>query len=198
MRTPGIKAKNIIKSAVVVILVLSACKKESTSLSTSDQSEVSVKVHYIGERFGGGIIFYLDSTGQHGLIASLEDPEEPSVWAFHDTLTNARLTQLGGGRLNTFKICRVQGDPVDEAEDYAALECLEFNFRVYKDWFLPSKDELNEMYKQKGIIGGFNTFSYWSSTEANVSHAWFQNFLNGSQIKAPKLSSYATRPIRYF
>ena len=29
--------------------------------------------HTIGEKFGGGIIFYIDSTGQHGLIAAMAD-----------------------------------------------------------------------------------------------------------------------------
>ena len=32
--------------------------------------------HVIGERFGGGIIFYVDSSGQHGLIADSSDQKK--------------------------------------------------------------------------------------------------------------------------
>ncbi len=29
--------------------------------------------HYVGEKWGGGIVFYIDSSGQHGLIAAEND-----------------------------------------------------------------------------------------------------------------------------
>lgn len=32
--------------------------------------------HVVGERFGGGIIFYVDSSGQHGLIADSTDQKD--------------------------------------------------------------------------------------------------------------------------
>src|SRR4051812_27357641 len=36
--------------------------------------------HRIGERYGGGIIFYVDSDGQHGLVASLADQNPGVPW----------------------------------------------------------------------------------------------------------------------
>ncbi len=181
------------------VLCLQSCIKETNQPVSSASSEsLETYAHYIGEHFGGGIIFYIDTIHKHGIIAAEADIEEPAVWAYEDTLTRAKGTAIGYGGKNTSRILRVQGDPIDQAEDYAALECAEFELNGYSDWYLPSKDELNELYKQKNIVGGFRTIAYWSSSEFNLTAAWFQNFSNGSQVKAGKKGSYALRPVRYF
>ena len=38
------------------------------------------------------------------------------------------------------------------------------------DWFLPSKDELNELFLERVSVGGFSTDNYWSSSERVVPH----------------------------
>ena len=35
----------------------------------------AVATHFIGESYGGGIVFWVDATGQHGLIAATSDPK---------------------------------------------------------------------------------------------------------------------------
>jgi hypothetical protein len=35
----------------------------------------------------------------------------------------------------------------------------------YKDWFLPSIDELHKLHQNKTVIGGFANVTYWSSSE---------------------------------
>jgi hypothetical protein len=159
--------------------------------------QVSVK-HYLGEHFGGGIIFYLNSSGKHGLIAAPGDLDEPSSWSRKDTLNNAKNTALGAGAGNSYRIVKTQGFPEYEEDTYAALECMEFMLNGYQDWYLPSKDELNELYQQKDIIGGFRPYSYWSSSERDASNAWFQNFSNGKQHLQLKTAGYALRPVRRF
>ena len=186
-------------TATLSVVFLQSCIKETNQPATSASSEsIVASVHFIGEHFGGGIIFYIDSINKHGIIAAEADIEEPAVWAYEDTLTRAKGTAIGYGGKNTSRILKVQGDPVNQAEDYAALECAEFELNGYSDWYLPSKDELNELYKQKNVVGGFRTIAYWSSSEFNLTAAWFQNFSNGSQVKAGKKGSYALRPVRYF
>ena len=49
------------------------------------------------------------------------------------------------------------------------------------DWFLPSINELNQMYDNRATleaVSGFTAFSdfYWSSTEYDNDYAWLQSF----------------------
>jgi hypothetical protein len=60
----------------------------------------------------------------------------------------------------------------------------------YDDWFLPSKEELSEMYQVIGPgasnVGGFNAGFYFSSTEDSPTHVWYVNFENGGFGTKPK------------
>jgi len=47
-----------------------------------------------------------------------------------------------------------------------------------KGWRLPTKDELNLIYKNKNIIGNYSN-SYWGSDEYDSDHAWIKGFFNG-------------------
>jgi hypothetical protein len=69
---------------------------------------------------------------------------------------------------------------------------------IYSDWFLPSKDELNQMYVNKTNIGGFTTGYYWSSSEVVANNARYQLFPNGAQNVAVKSNGYYVRPVRAF
>ena len=63
-------------------------------------------------------------------------------------------------------------------------------------WRLPTKDELNMLYKNKEEIGGFAYNSYWSSTELNNFVAWAQYFGSGLQGGANKNGNYYVRAVR--
>ena len=68
----------------------------------------------------------------------------------------------------------------------------------YSDWFLPSIDELNQMYLQKNVIGGFNDNVYWSSSEDRNSMAVREYFLTGLIATDGKSLTYYVRAIRAF
>ena len=36
--------------------------------------------HTIGEKFGGGIVYYVDSSGEHGVIGAVSDQKEQRGW----------------------------------------------------------------------------------------------------------------------
>ena len=71
----------------------------------------------------------------------------------------------------------------------SVLFCANLTLSGYSDWFLPSRDELNEMYLNigqgnalgLGNIGGFANNGYWSSTEDDTNFEWLQYFDNGFQ-----------------
>jgi hypothetical protein len=64
-------------------------------------------------------------------------------------------------------------------------------------WRLPTKDELNLLYLQKSVVGGFKDSVYWSSTE-NGSNAWNQSFANGNQDNNTEALSMYARAVRTF
>jgi hypothetical protein len=80
------------------------------------------------------------------------------------------------------------------ADEYTAT----VNDVVYGDWFLPSKGELNQMYVNKSVIGGFSAPSYWSSSEYGAGTLWAQNFNSGEQFWSYKDYSGGVRPVRAF
>jgi hypothetical protein len=66
------------------------------------------------------------------------------------------------------------------------------------DWYLPSQDELNQMYVNKNAIGDFSTDWYWSSSEVDATEAWPQHFGNGLQYGYFKTPLVYVRPVRAF
>lgn len=68
------------------------------------------------------------------------------------------------------------------------------------DWFLPSKDELQELYNQRAIVGGLGEINRWSSTQSSVDStlAWRKYFNAAGGNEGSKAFDNAVRPIRAF
>ena len=140
----------------------------------------------------------------HGLIAATAD-QTPSDWGIdwatglhiYQNVPGGTGTALGTGAPNTDKIIAQNG----AGSAYAAGLARAYSGGGYSDWYLPSKDELNELYLSREAIGGFHTYRadrpwYWSSSEGmDVSYyAWSQRFDSGQQI--PNDSKYFTNRVR--
>lgn len=65
-------------------------------------------------------------------------------------------------------------------------------------WRLPTIAELQMMYEQRQLIGGFDEEDYWSSTEQDVNSAWIQGFRLGDQDRYNKQSKLKVRAVRSF
>ena len=76
--------------------------------------------------------------------------------------------------------------------------CADYTVGQYDDWYLPSKDELNQLYQQQTAIGGFEDDWYWSSTEGDNGNAWGQDFNDGIQNVANKVYPSYVRAVRTF
>jgi len=153
------------------------------------ETELAVGIYYKGE-----IIAYLDNTNQHGLIAAPYDLSE-AQWYKSYMVTGATGTTVGTGQSNTTQIVQAQG-----LGFYAAKLCDDLVLNSYSDWFLPSKDELNFLYQNRNLIGGFTVYYYWSSSEYDAYFAWSQNFSDGIQyFNGNKFSSiWGVRAVRTF
>ena len=154
----------------------------------------------IGDSYGGGIIFYLDGKGG-GLIAATSDQSTGIQWGgFGTFIGGADGTAIGTGKQNTEDIVAQLGNNGGTA--YAAKLASDHSVTVsgvtYDDWFLPSKDELNELYKQKDAIGGIGGSTYWSSSEDSSYSAWVQSFDDGDQFKGSKYDNGRVRFVRAF
>ena len=126
----------------------------------------------IGEEYGGGIVFYVDATSKHGLIAAKSD-----------------LPGHSAGTGEKMKGLFLWAD--------AKVACNNLDIGGYKDWRLPNSDELNKLWLKRSIVVGFADGFYWSSTEKKQS-VYIQNFGNGSQLNDMKTRTYRVRPIRSF
>jgi hypothetical protein len=156
----------------------------------------------IGDSYQGGIIFWLDSTGQHGLIAATTDQSTGIQW-YNGTYRYTGTTGDGlyAGAMNTTMIVATQMAD-DQKGNFAAKVCADYSVTVggvtYGDWYLPSKYELNLLYLQKNAVGGFASAYYWSSTEISDGTAWEQLFGIGKQPNYSKTNANRVRAIRAF
>ncbi len=179
-----------------------------TTAFTTSTATITIKLHYIGESYGGGIVFYVTDGGAHGLIAATVN--QGVIRWYNGTYTNtgATSTAIGTGLANTNAIIDNQGEI---ATTYAAGLAKAYTGGGYTDWFLPSKNELNLMYTNIGQgnslnvaplpntnIGNFSSGNYWSSSEYDVVNAWLRNFGTGAQINATKYHQLYVRAVRAF
>ncbi len=158
----------------------------------------------IGDRYQGGIIFWLDNTGEHGLI--VDSITHESKWNNGaNRYIGAMANGYYGGRRNTDLILASQLKDT-YGGDFAAKHCLQNGYgkrEPYYDWYLPSTKELQLLYQQKNLIPGLNTFKfYWSSTEKYKPPYWefaeALDFTNGQIEDAEKGTSQYYRCVRSF
>ena len=149
----------------------------------------------IGDVVNGGVVFWLDSTGQHGLVCAFSDVATGVEWGCYSTdLPNVPNVPYNGGV--PVGLGAEIGDGFNNTNDIlqdcptapAAIAARSLGAQ----WFLPSAKELNQMYINKTTleaVSGFTAFApsyYWSSTESSNFYAWAQNLTNGSKTDLGK------------
>jgi hypothetical protein len=111
------------------------------------------------------------------------------------TGTTATMEAIGSGFRNTKMM-------LGKCTYGAANMAVSYNGGGKSDWHLPSKNEINQMYLQRTIVGGFSVNFYWSSSEDSAvgdwAGAWFQDFGINGQLVYPKGNAIYVRPVRAF
>jgi len=160
----------------------------------------------IGSSYQGGIVFYIDKSGKHGLICPKKDLSE-ACWGSKSNIHTKK--ELGSGKDNS-QIMLNEASTVmggffglnRKPLLTAARLCLELNLNGYNDWYLPSKEELKLMYKNLHLNkkGGFKNSPYWSSTSTCYlfNKADNINFFNGDTYEEYRDFSNNVRAIRAF
>ncbi|RZM18989.1 MAG: DUF1566 domain-containing protein, partial [Pedobacter sp.] len=137
----------------------------------------------------------------------------PGTKWFNGTAKDTFTTGDGAyaGKMNTLLQVALQG--ADAVGNFAAKACLDYSVTeggvLYGDWYLPSKWELNEIYKVRSTINSVAAtnggavihagFLYWSSTESDAGKAWLQNLsTTGTQGFDSKSYILEIRAVRSF
>ena len=189
---------------------------------------VTAAVYTVGQTGpGGGKIFYVAATpfacgptrsttcnyleaaptGWQGAGATDDlNPATNRTWSPAGQRSNVIASQegIGWGYQHSETIAALPGsDTTNNAAKLARSYSVTIGSITYSDWFLPSKDELNEMFIRRSIIG-LSEAPYFSSTDnvnidGGTRAAYSQSMQSGSVIPdAFKYYSDYVRPIRAF
>ena len=188
---------------------------------------------------GGGTIVYVDSSNETPMFDYLEvAPTEASTSVVWSTTTakcgsvadaNCRTSFLsdagtaldfigfGTGRAATAAIVARHNAGSVAKTAYAAGVADSYTTATASDWFLPSKDELNEVCKyarntgqapgastmcdggSSATLRGFSDGFYWSSSETETDGSSAQSFSSNPWVpSADRSSTIYVRPVRAF
>lgn len=169
----------------------------------------------VGDFAQGGIVFWVDETGQHGLVAAKEDQSTGVRW-YAGTSGNTQAKGDGpyAGEANTAIIIAAQVAIGDDGSTNAGRICNELEVvqggNNYGDWYLPSISELKLIYDKRSVINPTATSNggttldesananYWSSTETSDTNAEYQRFDNGEDNDGNKDQQFIVRAVRAF
>lgn len=179
------------------------------------ETKITCNKHYIGEFYGGGIIYWLDTTKQHGLITTLYDLDDGSGEIWSNVSINDSITcDNNNGIANTKAIISQKNHFRSAAklcDDYSVIT----KYGTFNDWYLPSINELITLtgtylidsilqydgdpktngtgwYKSNKMYG-----KYWSSTACDSLKAWHYYAMYGSS-PSKKNTKLKVRAIRKF
>ena len=121
----------------------------------------------------GGYVFWVSADGKHGLVAETQDQG---------------YTTQNQGYASWYEAQNLISKPSNHS----------VNGQKFRDWRMPTRFELNEMYVKRVSIGSFALNFYWSSTEGNYLDAWVQDFFSGYPFNTTKDNDGYVRSVRAF
>lgn len=156
-------------------------------------------IYTVGQHALGGIIFYVDRSGAHGLVAANNQFTPGQTWDgglsnVGNITVNSTGNGIGAGAMNTSLSVGVQSAYAAvnsySLSGMAAQNCVNFSVQddgltacsnpgsvgesCYSDFYLPSLYELNQMFLQNSVLNIYPNASteafFWSSTEDSASH----------------------------
>lgn len=203
---------------------------ELVGLLDTMASEISTNISKVVMKYkigdtgpGGGIVFYVSEEGfevhdgRGGVqkcnyleVSKTELGQIPWCGCVHynerkrkdeGTYCNIQgATGLGYGKSNTYKIISYHSNA--SSSNCAAYACYRYSTSTTNagEWFLPSIDELDLIYKNVGakIRAGASGDWHWSSSPNGGNPAWAQRSCYGHHSSTGKDYTYCVRAVRAF
>ena len=175
----------------------------SVTTSKPKNQSVDSKVYKVGDYYDDGtrqgVVFEVSEDGTHGKIVSLKQADlEWCTKKQYDKNILVGVNSRNDGEVNT--------DIVMRRSDYAEYPAFKWCREQGKEWYLPSRDELQAIcnvqdyvnktlikYSHQEIIG-----PYWSSTETGKFRAWYVLWYDGGTSNLPKLNAFSVRAVSAF
>ena len=162
----------IIAFVAVIGFALATCSNGSTT--PPGTTPITYAIGDTGP--GGGIVFYDKGEYTDGwrYLEAASDDQGTMAWCncasySRCTVTDAVGTAIGTGKANTTAI--IVAHPDDDYTNNAA-KATQGTIGSKSDWFLPSVEELKEMYKAIGKPGIPTTGFFWSSSEDKTNYTF--------------------------
>lgn len=204
-QTLSIIGNNITISGGNTIAIPADTDDQTLSLSGADLTiaggntvTLPLQTHFIGEHFGGGIVVWVDSTGQHGLIAATANVGGTTIFENTPNSLTVVASSFTNGQANTTALVAVVG------EYPAAMACDAYAGGGFTDWYLPAAYEL-ELLAMSNYVMGTSAMTavnyYWSSTQDSGSagfNAYRVRNVNFDLSSNSDSNLYLVRPMRKF
>jgi hypothetical protein len=190
-----------------------ATSTSSGAMSASDKTKLdgitgtggNGFTHWIGEQYGGGVIFHLykDNQGvEHGLILALNNQSSSQSWSNVIQEIGANAQSSWNGATNSNAIVSQSGHT-----NSAAKLCIDLVSGGQNDWYMPSIQELSLLWNNYFTVASsltqitgaqlLSTY-YWSSSEYCADYGWYIDFTNGNTDYNYKTNATNVRAIRAF
>lgn len=203
----------LIISASMIAQSPASIKYQAVLRDARGNIKASASVHFAGELYGGGVVFWVDKTGQHGLICSMIDLSISQVWS------NVSYTIIGttaqsnlDGLSNSNAIVGLSGHTISASKLCLDYTNSDYGTGLFSDWYLPAVDQLSllnlTIYEVNLTLDRDNNETttkfkkeapyYWSSTEYSAKKGCFFNYYNGIKGNFKKSDSNCVRAIRSF
>jgi hypothetical protein len=166
--------------------------------------------HYIGELYGGGVVFWVDDTGQHGLIVSMTDVSSSQRYSNNSSTLIGQTAQSDwDGMTNSNAVVGQAGHTASAAQVCLDYVNADYGTGIFSDWYLPSRTEFFDLWNNlKAVSKAFDTdgnpattplnWLYWTSTESNAENAWTFQWWPGKTYVDSKSNQYQVRAVRAF
>ena len=132
---------------IVTFLLIMTSKGMATSFSSNIKlynSENDTITHYVGEQFGGGVVFFVDKSGIHGLICSMSDIRDPDSYRLYNKQDPRPLKGRSDSAIIINQVFAISNrERAQElCENYKNSN---YGTGVFSDWYLPKLGITNDV-----------------------------------------------------